>query len=330
MFTHIFCNTPGHALVHFLRAEFYLLFYVLTHLISTAFHPSYRHVLPETHRFPMEKYDLLKDQLIHEGLIEVSDIIVPTVISEEAILRCHNGEYLQKLQEGRLSRNEERQSGFPWSLSLIKRERIIMEGTRLCGRIAAKGHVAMNIAGGTHHAHAAHAEGFCLLNDLVIAAHDLLALGLERILIVDLDVHQGNGTARMTEDDPRVFSFSMHGASNYPLRKAQSNLDVALPDGTGDGVYLHRLAQSLDEVMSHFLPEVVLYQCGVDVLDSDRLGHLSLTLDGCARRDKMVFDACRTADIGILCAMGGGYSKNVSTIVRAHTNTFRMARDCWT
>ena len=278
----------------------------------------------------MAKYELLKQQLQHEGVMEPAQFFAPNTVDKDHVLRVHDGEYLKKLEEGSWSRQEERRSGFPWSQALIDREKTIMEGTRLCGIEAAQGGVALNIAGGTHHAFASHAEGFCLLNDLAITAYDLLDSGMERIGIIDLDVHQGNGTAHITAQEDRIFTLSMHGADNYPLHKPQSTLDIALPDGTGDLDYLHRLDQVLHTLMTEFQPQVVLYQCGVDVLATDKLGRLALTLEGCRTRDEMVFSACREAGIGIACTMGGGYSADISTIVKAHVNTFKVARDVWT
>jgi len=298
--------------------------------MHTAYHSDYAHPLPLNHRFPMAKYDLLAGQLKIEGIVEDSHWIQPGFIQHDFICRAHHHAYLETLENGTWSTQEERRSGFPWSPKLIAREKRIMEGTRLCGRRAAQGDVALNIAGGTHHACKAHAEGFCLLNDLAISAYDLLSTGLERILIVDLDVHHGNGTADIIGTDPRIFTFSMHGAKNYPQKKPPSTLDIALQDGTGDSEYLRLLGDALDSIFTSFEPQVALYQCGVDVLESDKLGRLSMSVNGCAQRDRMVFSACKQANIGVACAMGGGYSQDISTIVKAHVNTFKVARDVWT
>jgi len=300
------------------------------HTMRVAHHPSYTHPLPAAHRFPMVKYELLAEQLKIEGIVEDLEWVRPDVIHTEAIHRAHSPSYVETLEGGLWTKQEERQSGFPWSAELIHREKVIMEGTRMCAQWAAQGKVGLNIAGGTHHAYRDHAEGFCLLNDLAIAAYDLIDSGLERILIVDLDVHHGNGTAEIVGQDPRIFTFSMHGAKNYPMKKPPSTLDIALPDQTGDGDYLALLDDALNTIFTSFRPQVALFQCGVDVLVSDKLGRLSLSLQGCAQRDHMVFSACKDAGIGVACAMGGGYSKDVNTIVKAHTNTFRIARDVWT
>ena len=298
--------------------------------VTAAYSEEYVLQLPDAHRFPMAKYGLLREQLRHEGLIDEVAWIQPEPIADEHVIKCHSSEYLRKLEDGTWSRHEQRRSGFPWSSGLILRERIIMEGTRRCAERAAAGGVSLNIAGGTHHAYADRAEGFCLLNDLVIAARYLLDTGIERVAIVDLDVHQGNGTAHMTQNEDRIFTLSMHGANNYPLHKERSSLDIALKDGTEDGPYLQQLESALNHVMAAFNPQVILYQCGVDVLASDKLGRIAMSMEGCKQRDKLVFEACRSAGIGAVCTMGGGYSSNVNTIVQAHIQTFRAARDAWT
>jgi acetoin utilization deacetylase AcuC-like enzyme len=278
----------------------------------------------------MAKYEFLASQLQLEGLVESTHWLSPTPIECAALFDAHDADYIDQLEKGLWSRKEELRSGFPWSLQLIEREKIIMEGTRQCAQWAAQGHVALNIAGGTHHACRGHAEGFCLLNDLAISAYDLISAGLERILIIDLDVHQGNGTAHITGMDSRIFTFSMHGAKNYPMKKPPSSLDISLPDGTKDRPYLRALKEALDHILPTFDPQVALYQCGVDVLESDKLGRLSMSLDGCAERDALVLMACQQHGIGVACAMGGGYSEDTQTIVKAHMNTFRTAREIWT
>ena len=298
--------------------------------IRAAFKEEYVLELPIEHRFPMVKYALVHQQLRHEGIIEDEHWIRPKPILDQHVLRCHSQAYLNKLEGGTWQRHEQRKAGFPWSPELILREKIIMEGTRQCAAIAAEGGVALNVAGGTHHAFTDRAEGFCLLNDLVIAARYLIDSGMERVAIIDLDVHQGNGTASMTHGDGRIFTFSMHGAHNYPLHKEKSSLDIELEDGTTDDRYLELLESNLARIIEDFRPQVALYQCGVDVLASDKLGRLSLTMEGCKQRDRLVLEACRDAGIGVACAMGGGYSADVNTIVAAHIQTYRMARDVWT
>jgi acetoin utilization deacetylase AcuC-like enzyme len=204
---------------------------------------------------------------------------------------------------------------------------MIMEGTRKCVEYALEDGISMNIAGGTHHAFYDRGEGFCLLNDQAIAAKWFLKEYPEKkVLIVDLDVHQGNGTASIFETDQRVFTFSMHGRNNYPLKKEHSDLDIELEDGTDDDTYLYQLAHSLDSILSGFTPDLVFYQCGVDVIGSDKLGKLGLTIQGCKMRDRMVFETARTLSVPVVCSMGGGYSRDIRDIIEAHANTFREAQ----
>lgn len=295
-----------------------------------AHHSCYAHPLPENHRFPMEKYVMLAGQLGLEGIGDDPEWHSPVPMAAKNIVRSHSSSYYTSLLNGSWTRAEERRSGFTWSPELIRRESVIMQGTWACAQVASQGDVGLNIAGGTHHAFADRAEGFCLLNDLALSADLLLSNGMaKRVLIVDLDVHQGNGTAAMTRGDDRIFTFSMHGASNYPFHKESSTLDVPLPDGTEDPLYLALLQEHMDTILEDFKPNVVLYQCGVDVLASDKLGKLSLTMEGCMERDRLVLESCRKRDIGVACAMGGGYSKDVSVIVEAHMQTFRLARELW-
>lgn len=278
----------------------------------------------------MEKYDLIHGQLHLEGFLEDAQWQHPTPLDPTEILKCHTAEYWNKIRTGSWSRAEERKSGFTWSRALVLRESIIMNGTLGCALEAGRGGIGLNIAGGTHHAFSDRAEGFCLLNDFAISAQHLLDnTEIKRVLIVDLDVHQGNGTAAMTRMDDRIFTFSMHAASNYPFHKETSTLDVPLPDRTTDDTYLQELETHLDEIFSHFSPQVVFYQCGVDVLSSDKLGKLSLTMRGTQQRDRIVLEMCRKQNVGVACAMGGGYSEDVSVIVEAHMQTFRLARDLW-
>ncbi len=290
-----------------------------------AFHPIYVHPLPENHRFPMEKYDLLPKQLIHEGTVNEADFLEPEFLDIAKVLAVHSTGYWERLSNGQLSDREQRVSGFVHSKKLIERELCIMEGTRRLAEEALTKKLGFNIAGGTHHAFADRGEGFCLLNDQVIAANDLLAnYGIQKILIIDLDVHQGNGTAAMLQNEERVFTFSMHGRNNYPLQKERSNLDVELEDGIQDKVYLHLLSEHLDHILNSFTPDFVFYQCGVDILASDKLGKLGISLKGCQERDRIVFDTVRQLNVPIICTMGGGYSPQIKDIVEAHAQTFRV------
>ncbi|GAA3974427.1 histone deacetylase [Hymenobacter antarcticus] len=295
-------------------------------MLPIAFAPSYAHALPPGHRFPMLKYELLPEQLLHEGTATATDFFVAQPPPDEDILRVHDADYYQRLRLGQLTRQEERATGFPWSAALFEREITILGGTIEAARLALVHGVAFNIAGGTHHAFRARGEGFCLLNDQAAAAAWLLAQGHARqVLIVDLDVHQGNGTAAIFQDEPRVFTFSMHGARNYPARKEQSDLDLALPDGTDDATYLKLLAETLPRLLDTQQPDFVFYLAGVDVLATDKLGHLALSREGCRRRDELVLGLCHRHRLPVVVCMGGGYSERIADIVEAHANTYRAA-----
>jgi acetoin utilization deacetylase AcuC-like enzyme len=295
--------------------------------MKIAYRKEYVQDLPEGHRFPMEKYDLLPRQLLHEGTIEVEHLFSPEKIQRDMLISVHEENYLDRLFALQLTDKEQRVSGFPHNTALIDRESMIMEGTRKCAEFALEDRIALNIAGGTHHAYADRGEGFCLLNDQAIAASWLLReTKIGNILIVDLDVHQGNGTASIFKEEDRVFTFSMHGKNNYPLKKEQSNMDVELEDGIADRTYHYLLQSSLDHILKQFQPDFIFYQCGVDVIESDKLGKLGLTLNGCRKRDRIVFELVRQLNVPVVCSMGGGYSPNIKDIVEAHANTFREAQ----
>jgi acetoin utilization deacetylase AcuC-like enzyme len=297
-------------------------------MLKIAWTPEYVLPLPANHRFPMSKYELLPEQLLHEGTITSSNLFHPTPIQERWILRTHTQGYWNKLKYRSLSPQEIRRTGFPLSDALINREIIIMEGTLQCTHYAQQHGIAMNIAGGTHHAFTFKGEGFCLLNDQAIAANYLLTENLaSRILIVDLDVHQGNGTAEIFKDEERVFTFSMHGANNYPLVKEQSDLDIALPDGTSDSFYLETLEVNFKHLLNYFQPDFLFFQSGVDILATDKLGKLAVTKEGCRQRDKIVLGEAKRNRIPIVVSMGGGYSPDFKDIIDAHANTYRLAQD---
>lgn len=299
--------------------------------MKVAFSPIYRYQhLPEGHRFPMEKYELVPEQLLHEGTLLESDFFHPERLSEEQILRTHDEEYWVKLRDGDLSRHEIRAMGFPFHPSLVERGRHIAHGTLECAYHAMNDGVALNIAGGTHHAYRDRGEGFCLFNDIAIAATELLhSETFERIMVVDLDVHQGNGTAKIFQDEPRVFTLSMHGAHNYPLRKERSDMDVPLVDGLQDQEYLELLRASLPEAVNAFDPQMVFYLSGVDVLKTDKLGRLGMTREGCKQRDRYVFEFFQNRSIPVAVSMGGGYSHEIRDIIEAHANTFRVAKELY-
>lgn len=295
-------------------------------MIRIAYDPVYAHPLPEGHRFPMLKYELIPGQLLHEGTITQAQLFQPAICSEEIILQTHDRVYLDKLIQQTLSPSEQRKIGFPQSPELTFRERMIAQGTIDCSLAALQHGVALNVAGGTHHAFRDRGEGFCLLNDMAIAANYLLHhQPVQQVMIVDLDVHQGNGTAKLFENDPRVFTFSMHGAHNYPFHKEQSDLDIPLPDGISGASYLDILRETLPALIEKVKPGFVFYLSGVDVLDTDKFGKLQLSLEDCRQRDVFVFSLLKQHAIPVAVAMGGGYSPDVRTIVEAHCNTFRVA-----
>ena len=296
-------------------------------MLKIAYHPIYKHPLPVGHRFPMQKYELLPQQLLLEGTCGPENFFEPGLPEEGDILRAHDPDYYTALCEGGISPREMRKVGFPWSRELVDRELRIVQGTIQGCHFALQFGVAMNIAGGTHHAYSNRGEAFCMLNDQAIGAHYLLANRLaENILIIDLDVHQGNGTAEIFASEPRVFTFSMHGRANYPFRKERSDLDIALDRDTSDDTYLHLLRKTLAELKKQVNPDFVFYLSGVDILATDKLGTLGLSLEGCRLRDEMVFEWCRENHLPVQCSMGGGYSPQLRTIIEAHAATYRQAQ----
>lgn len=276
----------------------------------------------------MSKYEVLPQQLLHEGTISESAFFAPTPIDELWITLTHSPQYWEKLNTLSLTPQEVRRTGFPLSRHLVDREMIIAHGTLLCTHFALDNGIAMNIAGGTHHAFTHKGEGFCLLNDIAVAANYLLHEKLaKRILVVDLDVHQGNGTAEIFKNEKRVFTFSMHGANNYPLHKEVSDLDIGLPDGTGDHFYLTTLRVNLNNLLTEFQPDFMFYQSGVDILATDKLGRLSVSREGCKERDRIVLSAAKASGVPLVVSMGGGYSPQFRDIIEAHANTYRLAQE---
>lgn len=296
-------------------------------MLKIAYHPVYRYPLPENHRFPMLKYELLPEQLIHEGTCTSENFFEPTIIEESYVLNVHTKTYVDDLKNLTLTPKAARKIGFPLSERLVEREFIIADGTVKASEFALKNGIAMNIAGGTHHAYSTHGEAFCMLNDQAIAARYLQEKGLaQKILIVDLDVHQGNGTAEIFENDPSVFTFSMHGKSNYPFKKEESDLDIALENDCDDTTYLSILKDTLPKLIQSQKPDFIYYLCGVDVVASDKLGKLGLSIEGCKERDRFVLQTCKDHNIPVMCSMGGGYSPDIKVIIEAHANTFRLAQ----
>ncbi|MBL6445591.1 histone deacetylase [Fulvivirga sp. 29W222] len=299
-------------------------------MLKIAWSDIYSHPLPVKHRFPMIKYELLPEQLLYEGTITSANLFTPGKTDEEVILNAHDIVYWEKLKNLSLTRSEIRRTGFPLSKQLVDREVTIVQGTVQCALYALEYGIAMNIAGGTHHAFSDRGEGFCLLNDIAVAAHYLLNNLLARqILVVDLDVHQGNGTAEIFRNDHRVFTFSMHGANNYPLHKEYSDLDIALPDGTLDSFYLNTLEVNLQNLLEKIQPDFIFFQSGVDVLSTDKLGRLGLSIGGCRDRDRLVIQSAKDLNIPLVASMGGGYSEDIKVIIEAHANTYRLAQEIY-
>ncbi|RAJ18096.1 histone deacetylase family protein [Olleya aquimaris] len=300
-------------------------------MLKIAYHPIYCHPLPEGHRFPMLKYELLPEQLIHEGTCTKNNFFEPVRMLDEApILAVHDPEYFYDLLNITLNQRAARKIGFPLSEVLIEREITIADGTIKASEIALQQGIAMNIAGGTHHAYTNRGEAFCMLNDQAIGARFLQKKKLaKQILIVDLDVHQGNGTAQIFKNDTSVFTFSMHGKHNYPFKKEESDLDIELENNIGDDEYLSILRKTLPKLINQIQPDFIYYLCGVDVIVTDKLGKLGLTISGCKARDEYVLETCKNNNIPVMCSMGGGYSPDIKTIVEAHANTFRLAQDIY-
>jgi acetoin utilization deacetylase AcuC-like enzyme len=297
-------------------------------MIKIAWHPLYAHPLPEGHRFPMLKYELIPEQLLHEGTITQQNLFSPEPVSEDIILLTHEKTYWEQLRDLTLSAKDQRRIGFPLNAQLLARELRITQGTIDAAHFAMSNGIAFNVAGGTHHAGSNWGEGFCLLNDQAVAANYLLNKNLaKRILIIDLDVHQGNGTAEIFQNEPRVFTFSMHGDKNFPFRKEISSLDVPLDDGVQDEEYLSTLNLNLKKAFERAKPDFVFYLSGVDVLSTDKLGKLALSKTACKERDRMVLQACKDKDLPLQVSMGGGYSIDIRDIVDAHCNTYRLAFD---
>ena len=277
----------------------------------------------------MLKYELLPKQLLHEGTCIEDNFFEPVkMLNENPILAVHDANYFYDLLNITLDQRAARKIGFPLSELLIEREIIIADGTIKASEYALKYGIAMNIAGGTHHAYTNRGEAFCMLNDQAIGARFLLNNGLaKKILIVDLDVHQGNGTAEIFNNDSAVFTFSMHGKNNYPFKKEQSDLDIELDNNVGDREYLSILKKVLPQLIEKEQPDFIYYLSGVDVIATDKLGKLSLTIEGCKQRDQFVLETCKSQNIPVMCSMGGGYSPDIKIIVSAHANTFRLAQD---
>jgi acetoin utilization deacetylase AcuC-like enzyme len=286
----------------------------------------YTFPLPEGHRFPIAKYALLRERVLSEGIVSPEAMHDPARVSRDDLLLVHTADYVDRFTHGRLSPDEERRLGFPWSLWLVERSYRAAGGTSEAARFALQNGIAMNLAGGTHHAFPAHGEGFCVFNDVAVAIRSLQReQKIERALVVDLDVHQGNGTHAVFAGDESVFTFSMHGDRNYPFRKVPGSLDVDLHDRMGDDEYVDLLTNALPSVIARSRADLVVYLAGADPHENDRLGRLSLTFDGLARRDSFVLDQCREVGLPVVVTIAGGYGESIDETVEVHVNTARIA-----
>lgn len=295
--------------------------------LRIAHHERYVQQLPKNHRFPMIKYELLPQQLLLEGIVDETAFFTPGMIAPPLVERVHNSSYFHDFIHLQLDRKAQRKTGFIHNAQLIQREQLLLEGTRKCAEYALANGIAFNSAGGTHHAYSNHGEGFCMLNDQAVAAQWLIdQKKAKKILIIDLDVHQGNGTAEIFNNSPNVFTFSMHGKNNYPLHKEKSDLDVELEDGTKDSTYIYSLERSFDRILEQFNPDFLFFQAGVDVLETDKLGRLHISIDGCMKRDEIVIQFAKQNALPIVICMGGGYSEEIKYIIKAHANTYRTAQ----
>ena len=296
--------------------------------------------LPEHHRFPMAKYRLLRERLVEDGVLDHQDLHVAEPATWDELRLVHDAGYLDAVATGTLAADAQRRIGFPWSPMMVERSRRSVgatiaaarevTGRRRAGARAFQASVAANLAGGTHHAFRDRGEGYCVFNDVAVAASLLQRdRAAQRVAVVDCDVHQGNGTAAIFRDTPAVFTFSLHGAKNFPFRKETSDLDVTFDDGAQDEEYLTALDRHLPAVLDQHGPDIVFYLAGADPYEGDRLGRLKLTIAGLRQRDRMVFDACRRRELPVVVVMSGGYAPDVNAIVTIHTNTIREAvRTC--
>ena len=284
--------------------------------------------LPGKHRFPLGKYALLRQAVIAAGILPPLELSIPEPASDEQILRAHDEEYLRRMVSGQLTPKEIRRIGLPWSQELVLRARYSVGGTIAACRAALQEGIAINLAGGTHHAFRDHGQGYCLFNDSVIACRTMQAEGrASRFVVVDCDVHQGNGTAALAADDPTIYTFSIHSESNFPLRKEESDLDIALPDGTGDLAYLDALESGLREALPRSNADLALYLAGADPHEEDTLGHLALTKAGLAERDRLVLEFCRREHLPAAVLMAGGYGRRVEETVDIHLMTVRISAE---
>ena len=284
--------------------------------------------LPEGHRFPMVKYSMLRERVARDGICGLGELRTPRAVTDEEILRAHVPDYLKRVASGTLTEKEVRRIGFPWSEKMVERSRRASGGTLGACLAALDEGLAANLAGGTHHAFSDRGEGYCVFNDSAIAARAVQAAGLvEHVVVIDTDVHQGNGTAAILREDPTVFTFSVHGAKNFPFHKEESDLDAPLPDGAGDTEFLAKLENGLEAALDAADASLAIYLAGADPFEGDRLGRLSVTKSGLAERDRIVLETCRERGIPVAVTMAGGYASEVEDTVDVHFQSIRRAAD---
>ncbi|MEO8041594.1 MAG: histone deacetylase [Acidobacteriota bacterium] len=298
-----------------------------THGYKAFYSPYYYADIGEGHVFPIRKFELVRDKLLGEGTLRIDEIVEPRQVEVNDLLLVHTDDYISRLRDGTLTPKEVRKLGLPWSESLVRRSFHAISGSLMATRLAVKTGIASNLAGGTHHAYPDRGEGYCVLNDVAVAIRVLQRDGLaKRFLVIDLDVHQGDGTAFIFGDSPEVFTFSMHGAKNYPLFKQLSSLDIELADGTSDAEYLETLNETLPRLLIHD-PDIIFYLAGADPYKGDKLGRLGLTVDGLKARDTTVLEFAARNEIPIVTTMSGGYAANINDTVEIHCNTIRAVKD---
>ncbi|MEM7549111.1 MAG: histone deacetylase [Bacteroidota bacterium] len=296
--------------------------------LKIAFSSKYIYELPDNHRFPIQKYELLKDQLIRDDIAFEENFYEAGLVEKDVLKKAHSSEYVEKVINQKLSKKEVRKIGLPIYDVSISRALNSVQATLDSSDYALETGLGINIGGGTHHAYIDHGEGFSIFNDLAVAASNLLSENrVKRVLIVDLDVHQGNGTASIFQNDDRVYTMSFHGKNNYPLKKEKSDLDIAFDDFTEDSQYLLELEKYLPKIIKIHKPDIVFYQAGVDILKTDLLGKLSISKEGCKERDRIMFQNVRNNNIPILITLGGGYSALLKDNINAHRNTISEAVD---
>lgn len=298
--------------------------------MRVSYAPGYYAPIQEDHVFPMRKFEQLHRYLLDTGTLRDMDVITPRLADYNELSLVHTDYYLRGILDGELTRKEERRLGLPWSPGLATRSRLAVQGTMNAAMMALQDGVAGNLAGGTHHSMPNHGEGFCVFNDVAIAIRSLRrSMWINRVMVIDCDVHQGNGTAHIFADDPNVFTFSLHGEKNYPFRKPPSSLDIGLPDKTGDAAYLKTLTEALDTIFSRFQPDIVFYLGGIDPLETDHFGRLSLTLKGLREREETVIRYVKQKNIPLLLLLSGGYAPTVAETARAHAQMFEVATEVY-